>query len=107
MIRRLFLVVVSLLLVSGCFASKTSSDEWKQYARGSYLQGVADGKAEVLCVPSDRRSVALEQKCNEAAREAAAIKEVAPNADYELTNNKPERQRTLMRYIELGSRNAK
>jgi hypothetical protein len=103
MIRKLALLAVLFTLV-GCTA-KTTSEEWKQYARGSYLHGVADGKAEALCPPTV--AVGSNSRCDRARLDAAAIKEVAPQVDYTLTNNRPERQRHLMRYIELGSGAAK
>lgn len=136
MLRRFALLTVALALVAGC-ASKTTTEEWRQYARGAYLQGVAVGKADISCrpvviqaqsqpgqvvygptipfgqvvpygqaIPTATVGVApgTQEYCNQAKADAAAITEVSKQADYDLTNNKPERQRTLNRYIELGGK---
>ena len=109
MLRKVLLLTLAFVLV-GC-ASKTTPDEWKQYARGAYLQGVADGKAAEKCKPvvyqnSIMIAPQVAPACEQAKVDAASIKEVSAQADYELTNSKKERQRSLMRYIELGGKAA-
>jgi len=104
--RRVLILTAMLALLAGC-AGKTTPDQWKQYARGAYLHGKADGRASVFCVPGEIRTHAMQAKCSEVAAEAAAIQEAAPAVDYDLTNNRKERERSLFRYLELGSRNAK
>jgi hypothetical protein len=110
--RRILVLMAVLALVAGC-ASKTTPDEWRQYARGAYLQGVADGKADVKCRPVIYQNTitiapAVAPACEQAKVDASALTEVSKQADYDLTNNKKpvERQRSLMRYIELGGKAA-
>lgn len=105
-----FLVLVALLALAGC-ASSTTPDEWRQYARGAYLQGVADGKAAVRCQPVVYQGAVTVapvyvNACEQARVDGAAIGEASKQADYDLTNSKKERQRSLMRYIELGGKAA-
>jgi hypothetical protein len=117
----------ALALMSGGCASKTSVDEWKQYARGAYLQGMAVGKADITCrllplqagaavqtVPSGQPiptavvgvAPGAAEYCHQARADAAALAEVSRQVDYDLTNNQAERQKTLMRYLELGGKAA-
>jgi hypothetical protein len=108
--RRL-LCLTMLLALAGC-ASKTTPEEWKQYARGAYLQGVADGKAAEKCKPVVVQNTIMiaphvAPACEQAKVDAASITEVSRQADYELTNNKKERSQTLFRYLELGGKAAK
>lgn len=114
--RRILTLIAVLALVAGC-ASKTTPEEWKQYARGAYLQGVADGKSAVKCQPvavavpgKGQYIVAIPEPvasaCEQAKVDAAALSEVSKQADYDLTNNKKERSRSLMRYNELGGKAA-
>lgn len=109
--RLLSLLVVAVLAVACSTAKPATTADLKDYARGAYLQGVADGRSQVRCQPQVIGATimippAVASDCDKARQDAAALQEAAREADYKVTNPTPplERQRALMRYIELGGR---
>jgi len=111
--RALTLVaVLALALLAGCSSAKPATLlDMKDYARGAYLQGVADGRSSVKCQPTVIGATimippAVASDCDKARQDAASIQEAARAADFAISNNLPpdQRQRALMRYMELGGR---
>lgn len=115
--RRSLVLCAGLALLAGCASNPkpiaATALDHDQYARGAYLQGVADGRASVKCQPvvvGNTIMIAppVAPDCDKARQDAAATAEAARVADYSVKNAVPplERQRALMRYIELGGRSS-